>query len=101
MSTTSNRQRSVTDRVRVAAHAAGVDANRLRRAVVFQRLLVRLAPHGLVLKGGYSLEARLPGAARATKDVDLVGRLATASDAETARPAAQPHRDDTAGEGVG
>lgn len=98
MSTTSNRQRSVTDRIRVAAHAAGVDANRLRRAVVLQRLLVRLAPHGLVLKGGYSLEVRLPGAARATKDVDLVGRLATASDAETLLDALEPMLEAVAGD---
>lgn len=82
MSASSNRLRSVNDRIRVAAHAAGVDANRLRRHVVFQRLLVRLAPHGLVLKGGYSLEVRLPGVARATKDIDLVGQLATAADGD-------------------
>lgn len=98
MSTTSHRQRSVTDRIRLAAHAAGVDANRLRRAVVFQRLPVRLAPHGLVLKGGYSLEVTLPGAARATKDVHLVGRLAAASDAETLLDALEPMIEAAAGD---
>lgn len=36
-----------------------------------------------MLKGGFCLEARLPETARATKDVDLVGRLALAGDADT------------------
>ncbi|MFZ2241253.1 MAG: nucleotidyl transferase AbiEii/AbiGii toxin family protein [Gordonia amarae] len=80
MSTRNNRQRSVNDRIRRAADAQGVDANRLRRGLVFQRLLVRLAPHGVVLKGGYCLEVRLPGVARVTKDMDLVGHIAIADD---------------------
>lgn len=74
--------RSVNDRIRLAAAARGVDANRLRRALVFHRLLARLAPHGLVLKGGFCLEARLPGRARATRDIDLVGQLAATNSAE-------------------
>lgn len=78
----SNGHQSLTDRIRMAAHAQGVDPQRLRRNVVFQRLLARLAPHGLVLKGGYCLEARLGGLARTTKDLDLVGRLAATSDPE-------------------
>lgn len=80
MSHANNRHRSVGDRIRLAASERGVDANRLRRAMVFQRLLARLGPAGFVLKGGYCLEVRLPGAARATKDVDLVGKLALARD---------------------
>lgn len=99
MSTASDRQRSVNDRIRLTAQAAGVDANRVRRSVVFQRLLVRLAPHGLVLKGGYSLEVRLPGVARATKDVDLVGRLALAADADALLDALEPMLEVTPGDG--
>lgn len=78
----SRRHQSLTDRIRLVAQGQGQDPQRLRRSVVFQRVLARLAPHGLVLKGGYCLEARLGGLARATKDLDLVGRLATTSDAE-------------------
>lgn len=72
----SPRRRSVSDRVRLTAEASGVDIARVRRAVVFHRLLDRVSGHGLVLKGGFCLEARLPGQARATKDVDLVGIIA-------------------------
>lgn len=49
---------------------------------MFHRLLARIEGSGLVLKGGYCLEVRLPDAARATKDVDLVGRLALIEDSE-------------------
>lgn len=48
--------------------------------MVFHRVLDRLAPHGFVLKGGFCLEVRLLGSARATKDVDLVGRIAMTED---------------------
>lgn len=82
MTARGNRQRSVNDRIRLAAAAQGVDANRLRRSLVFHRVLARLAPDGFVLKGGFCLEVRLPGSARATKDVDLVGRVATTTDPE-------------------
>lgn len=80
MSQRNQRHRSVGDRIRLAASERGVDANRLRRALVFQRLLARLGPAGFVLKGGYCLEVRLPQSARATKDVDLVGRIAMTRD---------------------
>lgn len=82
MTTRSDRQRSVNDRIRLAAAARGVDANRLRRSLVFHRVLARLGPHGFVLKGGFCLEVRLPDSARATKDIDLVGRVATTTDSE-------------------
>lgn len=85
MTHASGRHRSFGDRIRIAAAGRGVDANRLRRALVFQRLLARLGPAGLVLKGGYCLEVRLPGSARATKDVDLVGRLALTRDQTSVR----------------
>lgn len=82
MSSRNDRQRSVNERIRHAAAAQGLDANRLRRSLVFHRVLARLAPRGLVLKGGFSLEVRLPGSARATKDVDLVGQIAMTADPE-------------------
>lgn len=77
---TSPRAQGLSDRIRIEAHGRSEDPQRLRRGLVFQRLLARLAPHGLVLKGGYCLEVRLGQVARTTKDIDLVGRLALASD---------------------
>ena len=47
---------------------------RARKLVAFTRLLARLesaAPKRWVLKGGFALELRLGGQARATRDVDL------------------------------
>lgn len=95
---TTSRAQSLGDRIRIASVERGVDAQRLRRGVVYQRLLVRAAGHGLVLKGGYCLEVRLGGAARSTKDLDLVGRLALASDPDDLADAlddvlAGPHAD--------
>jgi predicted nucleotidyltransferase component of viral defense system len=53
----------------------GLDVNRLRRHLVFQRILARLAlQERWVLKGGYALEIRLSVNARATKDLDLAIR---------------------------
>jgi predicted nucleotidyltransferase component of viral defense system len=52
----------------------GVGLSRLRKRVVFERLLARLqvvAPDGWLLKGGFALELRLGGRARTTKDVDI------------------------------
>lgn len=77
---TSPRAQGLGDRIRLAAAERGEDIQRLRRGLVFQRLLARLAQHGLVLKGGYCLEIRLGGLARTTKDIDLVGRIARARD---------------------
>ncbi len=56
------------------ANETGVDIGRLRRRVVFERLLVRFAfaPEGRwVLKGGVAVEVRLIDRARTTKDLDL------------------------------
>lgn len=79
---TSPRAQGLADRIRLTAAERGEDAQRLRRGLVFQRLLARLASGGLVLKGGYCLEIRLGGVARTTKDIDLVGRMALACDAD-------------------
>lgn len=56
---------------------------RLRKLVVFERLLARhlvVAPGRWVIKGGVALELRLGGRARTTKDLDL-GRQDTAESA--------------------
>ncbi len=53
---------------------AGLDLGRLRRRVVFERLLSRLARScdvSWVLKGGMALEIRLGDRARGTRDLDL------------------------------
>lgn len=52
----------------------GVSIDRLRRRVVFERVVARLShaePGRWVLKGGMALEVRLRDQARLTKDVDL------------------------------
>lgn len=57
--------------------SAGV--SRLRKRIVFERLLARLvaqAPGEWVLKGGFALELRLGSVARSTKDADFEWRLA-------------------------
>lgn len=77
---------SLDARLLLLAHERGVDVNRLRRHVTFQRLLRRLGPEW-VLKGGYLLEARLGTRARATRDVDLAISEATADLADALREA--------------
>ncbi|MGE3445921.1 MAG: nucleotidyl transferase AbiEii/AbiGii toxin family protein [Acidimicrobiia bacterium] len=52
----------------------GVSLDRLRRRVVFERLVARLSsaePGAWVVKGGMALEVRLRDDARLTKDLDL------------------------------
>ena len=61
---------------RLNARAAGDGARiaRDRKRVAFERLLVRLnvtAPDRWLLKGGFALDLRLAGKARATRDVDI------------------------------
>jgi predicted nucleotidyltransferase component of viral defense system len=57
-----------------AARTDAVGISRLRKRVVFERLLARLnetAPGAWVLKGGFALELRLGAHARTTKDIDV------------------------------
>jgi predicted nucleotidyltransferase component of viral defense system len=65
--------------IRIGRKASdGVTVARLRKLVVFERFLRRLeqvAPDGWLLKGGFALELRLAGRARATKDIDLDWQL--------------------------
>src|SRR5260221_6668413 len=61
-------------RLRQMSRAQHVDIMRLRRIVAFDRALARLfaAPNPpWLVKGGYAFELRLPGRARATRDIDL------------------------------
>jgi hypothetical protein len=71
-------RRALEDRLTRHARAADQSLVRLRKGVVFQRLLARLiavAPDRWILKGGLALDFRLagrPGARpRVTKDMDL------------------------------
>jgi len=72
-------RRVLEDRLQAIAKKEGVDLQRLRRQVAFDRLLARLFqgvdPKQLpwVLKGGYAMELRMK-AARSTKDIDLTMR---------------------------
>lgn len=61
-------------RLNAAARAGGRPVGSARKLVAFTRLLARLertAPDRWILKGGFALELRLPGQARATRDVDI------------------------------
>ncbi|MHB8492632.1 MAG: nucleotidyl transferase AbiEii/AbiGii toxin family protein [Solirubrobacteraceae bacterium] len=55
----------------------GVDMDRLRKEVAFDRFLARLqvaAPGQWVLKGGFALQLRLGELTRATRDIDVIHR---------------------------
>jgi hypothetical protein len=61
-------------RLLVHSKATSLTLDRLRKQVVFERLLARLlvaAPGRWVLKGGFALDLRLGTRARPTKDLDL------------------------------
>lgn len=66
-------RQAIEDRIRSRA-AGAADPTRLRREIVFERVLARLVrsrPEGWVLKGGVALEARFGDRARATRDLDV------------------------------
>jgi hypothetical protein len=72
---------ALEDRLGKIAMEEGVDLQRIRRQVSFDRLLARLgsAPETpWVLKGGYAMELRYQKA-RATKDLDFTMRLTSKS----------------------
>lgn len=84
-------RRALEDRLKDTARREGVDLQRLRRQVAFDRLLARLFQAGQplalpwVLKGGYAMELRIKSA-RTTNDIDLTMRSISKSDArKTAR----------------
>lgn len=68
---------AVDRRLLQQANESSVDIGRLRRRIVFERLLVRFALAGgerWVLKGGVAVEVRLTDRARATRDLDMAVR---------------------------
>ena len=61
-------------RLQAESQESGVALNRLRRRVVFERVVSRIEgaePGRWVVKGGMALEVRLEDRARTTKDLDL------------------------------
>ena len=67
-------RRALETRLIDHSRSTGLPLLRLRRIVVFERLLARLmeaAPNRWVLKGGLALDYRLGSRARTTKDMDL------------------------------
>lgn len=78
-------RRALEQRLLNSSKTTGVGLDRLRRRVLFERILARLQraqPGQWVLKGGMALEVRLRDDARLTKDVDLGlrGDVADAAD---------------------
>ncbi len=72
---------ALEDRLKNRAADTGTALDRLRRRVVFERLLARLEvamPGQWVVKGAMALEIRLSDRARRTKDIDLAFREDTA-----------------------
>lgn len=66
-------RQSLESRLMAISKETGIDLQRVRRKVAFERFLARLfssKPYPWVLKGGYALEVRFE-VARATKDLDL------------------------------
>ena len=69
-------RQALETRLNRKAGREGLDVQRLRRQVAFDRLLCRLFSEGAApwaLKGGYAMELRIAGA-RATRDIDLTLR---------------------------
>src|SRR6185312_5741586 len=67
-------RRALEDRLLDRSRSTGLSLIRLRRMVVFERLLARLlvvAPDRWLLKGGLALDLRLGERARTTRDMDL------------------------------
>jgi Nucleotidyl transferase AbiEii toxin, Type IV TA system len=82
-------RQSLDDRLARQSRDDHTDIVRLRRGVVFERVLARLSqndPAQWVLKGGMALEVRMPNRARSTRDLDLATRR-RANDIETIREA--------------
>ncbi len=68
------RRQALEQRLLNQARETGTDLNRLRRRVVFERILIRLTtsqPQMWIVKGGMAIELRIGDTARMTKDLDL------------------------------
>lgn len=82
---------------RLKTHHDPVGITRLRKRIVFERLLARLqvvAPDAWVLKGGFALELRLGELARTTKDIDVDWSVGEDEAVELLLEAAELHLDD-------
>lgn len=67
-------RRATEQRLAAQSQRRGISLDRLRRRVVFERIVARLQlgdPGMWVVKGGMALEVRLADGARLTKDLDL------------------------------
>ncbi len=67
-------RRALENRLLTQSSETGMSLDRLRRRVLFERVVARLQaaePGSWVLKGGMALEVRLRDEARLTKDIDL------------------------------
>ena len=76
---------ALEERLKQIAAREGVDLQRLRRQVAFDRFLSRLldvTQHNWVLKGGYSMELRFQRA-RTTRDLDFTVRSRPLGDGDT------------------
>lgn len=65
---------ALNTRLRAQAAQAGTELSRLQRQLAYERFLTRLftlVGETWILKGGYALELRLGGRARATRDLDF------------------------------
>jgi hypothetical protein len=92
-------RRAVTDRLReLAGQRSGARLGDLLRQFAYDRLLARVFtadPERWVLKGAVAMLARLPAAARHSKDVDLYSQTGDLAEAESAlRTAAAVDLDD-------
>lgn len=77
-------RKSLEARLQGLATKTGVDLQRLRRKVAFDRFLARIFSQekpGFYLKGGYAMELRIAHA-RATKDIDLTSVLRAKNESE-------------------
>lgn len=73
-STAGSFRAALETRLRQESTERGLAVGRLRKIVVFDRLLARMtrvSPEGWILKGGFALELRLPDRARTTRDIDV------------------------------
>lgn len=65
---------ALEQRLQNRSRETGIASDRLRRRVMFERIVARLErrdPGAWVVKGGMAMEVRLADAARLTKDIDL------------------------------
>ncbi len=88
-------RQALEQRLLSLSRETATDLNRLRRRVVFERILIRLVsvqPGMWVVKGGMAVELRLGDSARMTKDLDLNLRGAVLAANEAQEPRQCPVR---------